>query len=171
MDLPHPVHPAVEAHHPSGEGAVSRGPLAGRFGLQVRESGQPPPGGLEGGAAGALVIGPSTDSYGAHADELQEGGGVGAGFHTSEDTSEGRRRSFDAPLTRVLHVEVYARPTRGYIYRLDLECGHRVSRLANMSSRPRPDLAPRDARCIPCLEILESGRLPVQVGGGLLEAA
>ena len=96
---------------------------------------------------------------------------MGAGSHASEDTSKGRRRSLDAPLTRVLRVEVYARPTRGYIYRLDLECGHRVSRLANMSNRPRPDLAPRDARCIPCLEILESGRLPAQAGCGLLEVA
>lgn len=91
---------------------------------------------------------------------------MGAGVHTSEDTPKSRRRSLDAPLTQVLRVEVYARPTRGYIYRLDLECGHRVSRLANASNWPRPDLAPRDARCISCLEILESGRLPLQVGGG-----
>lgn len=171
MDLPHSVHPAVEAHHPSSESAIRSRPPAGRFGLQARELWESAPGRLEGGTAGALVPGPGADGGGAHVDELQEGGGIGAGFHAPKDTAKSRRRSFDAPLTQVLRVEVYARPTRGYIYRLDLECGHRVSRLANASREPQPDLAPRDARCIPCLALLEVGRLPTQAGGGFLEGA
>lgn len=172
MDLSHSVHSAVEAHHASGEGAVGRAPPADRFGLQVREPGQAAPSSLEGSAAGALVSSPGADGGGAHVDELQEGGGVGAGSHASDDTSKPRRRSLDAPLTQVSRVEVHARPRSGYIYRLDLECGHRVSRLTNAfrGSEPRVP-APRDVRCIPCLLLLEAGRFPTQAGGELSEAA
>lgn len=171
MNLPHSVHSAVEAHHAGGEGAVGCAPLDDGLGLQVREAGQTPSGGLEGSATGAFISSPGPDGGGAHVDELQEGGGVGAGSHVPDDTSKPRRRSLDAPLTQVSRVEVYARPSSGYIYRLDLECGHRVSRLANASRNPRPDLAPQDARCIPCLVLLEAGRLPTQAGGELSEAA
>jgi len=170
MDLPHPVHPAVEAHYPGGEGAIGRRPLAGRLGLQVREPRQPLPGSGEGGAARALVPGPGADGCGAHVDELQEDGGAGAGSHALEDTSKSRRKSFAAPITRVVRVEAAPRPREGYVYRLDLECGHRASRKPVMGSlAPRLVMAPHNVRCFACLAVLEGGRLPTQAGGELAE--
>lgn len=169
MNLPHPVHSEIEAHHPSSEGAVAGRPSVDGLGPQRSELGQSASSGLEGGALRAFVPGPGADGGGVHVDELLEGRGVGAGSHGPEDISEGRE-SFKAPLTRVLRVVVHTRPNSGYIYRLDLECGHRVSRLANASREPRPDLAPQDARCAPCAAILAAGRTPTQVGGELLEA-
>lgn len=169
MDLPHPVHSAIEAHHTGGEGAVGRRPPTDRLGLQGRELGQPPPRGGEGGTERALVSSPGANGGGTHVDELQEGTGGRAGFHAAKDTSEHARIS-KAPLTAVIARWLAPDAEDCYLLRLDLACGHRVSRYAEGSSAfPVLRAAPKAARCRACLIVLESGRLPTQAGGELLE--